>query len=52
MIAIAVWLGVFLENYESHNPCPPQCEIDHIHRIENDKDNSIREDSSSDSKKV
>ena len=42
MIAIAVWLGVFLEDYESHNPCPPQCKIDHEHRIKNDKNNSIR----------
>ena len=52
MIAIAVWLGDFLENYESHNPCPPQCEIDHIHRIEDDKSNSIRENSSSNSKEI
>ena len=49
---IAVWLGVFLEDYESDNPCPPQCLIHHEHRIENDKNNSIRKDSSSNSKEI
>ncbi len=40
MIVIAVWLGVFLEDYESYNPCPPQCKIKHEHRIKNDKSNN------------
>jgi len=28
---IAVGLGVFLDNYESKNPCPTNCAIDHEH---------------------
>ena len=42
MIAIAVWLGVFLEDYESYNPCPPNCAVLHEHRLENDTESDNR----------
>tara|TARA_R100000234_G_scaffold115639_1_gene91867 strand:+ start:2554 stop:2664 length:111 start_codon:yes stop_codon:yes gene_type:complete len=31
MIIIAVGLGILFENYESKNPCPKHCEINHEH---------------------
>ena len=39
MIAIAVWLGVFLDNYESRNPCPHICKIDHEHKVYDNEQN-------------
>ena len=42
MIAIAVWLGVFLEDYESRNPCPSYCEVDHVHVIKDDEEDISR----------
>jgi len=45
---IAVGLGVFLEDYESKNPCPPQCAVEHIHI---DYDTEQRKDYKRNSKK-
>lgn len=36
MIIMAVGLGIFLENYESKNPCPSHCAINHEHIISKD----------------
>ncbi len=36
MIMMAVGLGIFLENYESKNPCPSYCAINHEHIISKD----------------
>ena len=47
MIMMAVGLGIFLENYESKNPCPSHCMINHEHIISNvynDSDEKKRTD--------
>ena len=33
ILIIAIAAGFFTENYESKNPCPSYCEIDHEHVV-------------------
>jgi len=52
ILVAAFWLGYFIDNYESKNPCPPSCKIEHEHRISNDKSDNNREDIKSSIKEV
>ena len=47
LLVIAVWLGFFLEEYESKNTCPSYCLIEHEHI--NDIDKNIKESDTKDS---
>ena len=33
ILVLAFSLGYYIDNYETHNLCPPYCEIDHKHRV-------------------
>lgn len=43
-LAIAVWLGIFLEDYEGKNSCPDNCKIDHKHIIYDTEQNIDKSD--------
>tara|TARA_R100001510_G_C7617682_1_gene179391 strand:- start:782 stop:931 length:150 start_codon:yes stop_codon:yes gene_type:complete len=40
---IAVWLGFFLEEYESRNTCPDYCLIHHEHIYDKQKEIKTRD---------
>ena len=45
ILVIAIWLGLFLNDYECSNPCPLYCKIDHNHRLgeNNDKEKESKD---------
>jgi hypothetical protein len=43
ILVIAFWLGYFIDNYESKNPCPEHCKIEHKHYGKQDINESSKE---------